>query len=90
MSSLPPNTALYIRNLNDKVKKEGSSNPLLYRQVLLKRGRTPARAPEATLWSLYSVWQGHLGSRPEGSEDEGAGICRVPRSRKRNDCDAKS
>ncbi|KAG8990973.1 hypothetical protein FRB90_001521 [Tulasnella sp. 427] len=29
MSSIPPNTALYIRNLNDKVKKEGSSTLFL-------------------------------------------------------------
>ena len=77
MSSIPPNTALYIRNLNDKVKKEGSSTLLLQRHVLLKPQFDPAisdRTAPATVQSLQSIWQDHIDRRNEGSEDEGTGV----------------
>lgn len=85
MSSIAPNTALYIRNLNDKIKKEGSSTLLRRPTCSAKRstldfrwwgviGLECYRTAQATVQPLHALWQSHFGHRDERAEDEGPGV----------------
>lgn len=48
------------------------------------------RSQKAAVQPLHSVWQGDLGRRSEGPEDEGTGVRRLSRSRQRHNGHAKS